>query len=574
MQNSFSYNYSEVEINEYYEDELQFVSLIENTHNSRWLTPEQAKHLWLNHLVASGISPDDIPDIFWLQIRRTIFPKNNLNGSDKDDLENLAKELLVLAGASTSLLAIVVVLLFIEKSKKNQKSNITIIDSKDISIDGSTIDKSKKENINLTEQTENIINIANPFQKEGLSKPVLIAIHPPSQRVFFSPKVFDYLDETKLNVLLGATTNKDPNERSMAINYLAHFPQNDDITRAILQALNDISPLVRATAADVAGEIKITNADKKLIEIIENPNETPTVKNNAAIALAEIGTPDSIKFLVNAVNMEWEDFTLKQIIKANPNRILKPIIKEFTNHARAKELAYSKILLTYPLLTVDVCIDLLRSDNREYLITTSTVLEMVLESEGDKLKLNDIKKIIRLCERMLNDEDFKTRYHAIRILGNLRNQNCIPYLVQSLSHSDVNTRAFAAYYLEQFRNDENALASLIHAYTTEKDKVLKSKIEDLLGKDRPKSRYEKWLNHILVSFLVMSVILFLIGTVLDASYCDCGFSRTPYPYNYILFAYYVLMTMWMLFTAFGAIFGAIRDNLHNDKDDDLFWKKK
>ena len=79
MESSFVTNYEEVVIDEYEEDERLLVSLIENSHNSRWLTPDQAKNLWLNRFVAWGIDEDTISDFFWVQIRRTLFPNNNLN---------------------------------------------------------------------------------------------------------------------------------------------------------------------------------------------------------------------------------------------------------------------------------------------------------------------------------------------------------------------------------------------------------------------------------------------------------------------------------------------------------------
>lgn len=570
MESSFVSNYDKVVIDEYYEDERSFVSLIENSHNSRWLTPEQAKYLWLNRLVGWGIDQEDIPDHFWVQIRRTIFPNNNLNPDDINVLDDLSKELLILASTSGTLLAILTVLLFIEKSKRNQKPNITIIGSKDIAINDSVIDKSGNENITLADQAESIISVANTFGEDGLLKPILVAIHPPSRKILFSPKVLEYISVDKVSILLTGAASKDPNERSMAIHYLSYFPQNEDAIKAILFALSDMSPLVRATAADVVGELKIPNSEKKLIELVENPEETPTVKNNAAIALAEIGTSEAIKFLVDAVEMPWENYTLQRIIKANPHRILRPIIKEFSYRNKKLELAYSHILTMCPMLTLDVCLDMLSPSKIEHLLATSFVLEMVLEIAWEKLKSTDIKKIIHQCESLISHESFKVRYHAIRILGRLHSQDSIPLLEQTLKHNDVNTRAFAAYYLERYRSTKNALTSLIHAYRIEKDKVLKKKIGDLLGKDRPIAVYEKWLNGALTVLLVLFFILIPVAWVLDALYCSCSLSTVPHPYDYILVTFYSVTFIAMLL----APLESIRDLFRNTKDEDLFWIEK
>lgn len=571
MESSFVSNYDEIVIDEYYEDERSSISLIKNSHNSRWLTPEQSKNLWLNRLVAWGIDQEDIPDHFWVQIRRTTFPDNTLSPDDIKTLDNLTKELLILAGASGTLLTILIVLLFIEKSKNNQKPNITIIGSKDIAVNDSIVDKSEKVDTVLANQAESIISVANIFGEDALLKPILVAIHPPSRKILFSPKVLDYISADKIAILLTGATSQDPNERSMAIHYLSYFPQNEDAIKAILFALSDVSPLVRATAADIAGELKIPDSEKKLIELIENPKETPTVKNNAAIALAEIGTSKAIKFLVDAVEMPWENYTLQRIIKANPNKILRPIIKEFSYRNKNLVLSYSHILTMCPVLTLDVCLDMLKPSKIEYLLSTSYVLEMVLEIAWEKLKSSDIKKIIHQCESLISHESFKVRYHAIRILGRLHSQDSIPLLEQALIHNDVNTRAFAAYYLERYRSTQNALTSLIHAYQIEKDKVLKKKIGDLLGKDRPIAVYEKWLNGVLIVLGVLFFILIPVTWVLDALYCSCSLSTVPHPYDYILVTFYIVVTfIGMLLTPLETI----RDLFRNTKDEDLFWIEK
>jgi HEAT repeat protein len=548
------------------------VSLIKNLHHSRWLTPEQARNLWLKHLISLGVEQDGIPDYFWTEIRRTTFPENNLSRDDIDVLDGLVRKLFLIAAANSTLLAILIVMLFIERAKRNQKPNVTVINSKDVSINGSTIDKSKEEIINLTEETENIVSVGASLGAEGLFKPILIAIHSPSQKALFVPKIFDYISQDTITPLLAGTTSGDPNDRSMAINYLSYFPENEDAIKAILYALSDLSPLVRGTAADVIGERKIPNAEKKLIELIENPEELLTVKNLAAVALAEIGTPQAIKFLIDAVKMPWEDFTLKQIIKANPHRILRPIIKEFSHQNRQKNLAFSHILIAYPSATIDVCVDLLKSHKDKDLLATSLVLEMVLDIAWDTLEANQIKKIIRNSEYLLNHESFTLRYHAIRILGRIRNQDCIHLLIQSVAHNDVNTRAFAAYYLEHYRANSDALKSLIRAYEVEKDKKLKGKIGDLLGNDRPKTRYEKWFNTTFIVILGLMASLYVGGTLVAPFFCNCStpLSMVPHPYSDLILFASVLSFVSLLYIAIMSVLDVFKD----DKDEDLFWKVK
>lgn len=416
---------------------------------------------------------------------------------------------------------------------------------------------------------EQVVNFIKP-DKGKLIPFVVIVL--PDRKTLIIPRTDEQIDTTKsIQPLIHNLTNGEPEQQTRAAHILAEYPYSSAIEEALINIVtNSKSPQVKAVIADILGEKKSVAAVPILSRFLWE-DEDDIVRNNAAIALAEIGTSSEVSTqLADAIltSNKFEDLTKKFVGKVLAFELIS--IATHIWHT----LKHDKTV--YLIHTLNLCLPYIfpylleaLTNDKERIRHNAWEIFEELYSDIKYKELISITDLITVLRNSIQDTSWDVRYHTIHILAEMRDEAALPILYNALEHGDVNTRPYAAFWLaENYRKRVGVLGYLIDSYNTEKDHDVKTRIGWLLGNDRPQSWLQKkikLLGQIIYwSTLVIMVILFRTGYINDLAQLD---DENPWKWASfaVFFIYLILVAMEFI--------GNLRVSFLV-KNDDRFWNNK
>lgn len=557
-------------------EEMQALANVQIVQHSRYLTPGKACKLWQNRLAAEGVDVRQLDAEFWLQVRRSTFPLSSLTDQEESELQEF---LLRLLETITHTGIILFSLWFLAKLLKRQGgTHIEIKKADDVAINHSAIDKSEVE----IEETQPLapswsrppsdvqaIEITLQVPQGYASKGVFIALMPPDRVLSFARSI-DYLDCTDVpSELVSLLRSGKEAERCKAAHLLTAYGNYHQVTAALLDQLNDSSTAVRATVIDALAELRVTESVPELIRALEDSNDT--IQNLAAIALARIGTSDALAAIAAAFkSAEWEEQTLHLVMQNAYEAITHAILEGYQQEHHPLLGRYNRILATFPKLVTEVILEVLECDQESEQLSALQALEYVLEYGSTPIEKDQIHKVLSISKRLLTQGSFQMRYHTIRALGRLKDSQAIEPLAEASRHPDVNTRAFAVYYLEWYRSNPEAIKHLVNAYQKESHKDLRKRIAELLGKDRPKTRWDILRSYAGTGVLVLYGLYMLFGFLVRQALPDSYIARVS-PLNWIMVPFYIIGLVVMVWGVYEALRKAISKS---EERDSVYWHLK
>ena len=111
---------------------------------------------------------------------------------------------------------------------------------------------------------------------------------------------------------VGDCTSPDALQRAQALRMIVVLRRGltaKSVERAqdlLLESLDDPSPEVRLAAAEAAGDFELTRAAPRLRRLLQNPQESSSVRSAAAMALGELGAPAAVDSLLVALQSDDE----------------------------------------------------------------------------------------------------------------------------------------------------------------------------------------------------------------------------------------------------------------------------
>lgn len=207
--------------------------------------------------------------------------------------------------------------------------------------------------------------------------------------------------------------------------------------------LKSRNSLTRALAIDKLGKMKSISSIDKIADQLKSRN--PEIITVAIRALANIGTPESLKTILNHLPLIYEKWLITR--KAIENSILKydqeavPFLIDYLkNTDNPKIIAIILDILSHlPTESVlPIALNYLHHENNE---VRAKALKL-LETSADKLEMSQIEKIISL----LKDPIWFVRLHALRALKKIKGNKVHYALATSLfdSHWQVRNEAATA----------------------------------------------------------------------------------------------------------------------------------
>jgi hypothetical protein len=246
-------------------------------------------------------------------------------------------------------------------------------------------------------------------------------------------------------VLLNTGTTE---QQANAAHVLAEYPFCPSIETALLKAFaSSPSPILRAVIADVLGQKKSQAAVSVLIQALCDGAET--VRNIAAFSLASIGSPESFKQLaLELLTQKFEDLTIELVAPAIAEELVTTATQIW--HTLNKQQATCAIhTLCSSLRYIFPALFNTLSNQQDQIRCNAWQLFEEVFDEAEFLGLVDLENLPSFLERKLHDLLWEVRYRTIHILAAMRSESALPILFEALKHPDVNTRPFAAFWLEK-----------------------------------------------------------------------------------------------------------------------------